>query len=109
MQHNPMTPVSWEAALSPVVDALMAEIMGRQWRAFATLFLRAAVYRCVGILHNDIWLREWVGGEIKAMLSRYPEEGISFPNLNEFIWEMFIKHLQCAKSWENHKQMQKLK
>ena len=107
MQHSPMTPVSWEAALSPVVDALMAEIMGCQWRAFATLFPRAAV--CVGTLRNDIWLRERVGGEIKAMLSRYPEEGISFPNLNEFIQEMFIEHLQCAKSWENHKQMQKLK
>ena len=53
---------------------------------------------CVGTLRNDIWLRERVGGEIKAMLSRYPEEGISFPNLNEFIQEMFIEHLQCAKS-----------
>lgn len=110
MQHNPMTPVSWEAALSPIVDALMAEIMGRQWHVFATLFPRAALYRCVGcILCKDIGLRQWVGSEIKAMLSRYPEEGISFPNLNKFIQEMFIEHLHCATSWENQKQMQKLK
>lgn len=110
MQYNPMTPVSWEAALSAVVDALMAEIMGHPWHALATLLPRAAVYRCVGcILHKGSWLREWVGGEIKAMLSHYPEEGISFPNLSEFIQEMSIEHLQCAKSWENQKQMQKLK
>ena len=90
--------------------ALMAEIMGHQWHALATLFPRAPVYRCVGcILHKGTRLREWVGGEIKAMLSCYPEEGISFPNLSEFLQEMSIEHLQRAKSWENQKQVQKLK
>lgn len=95
---------------APIVDALMAEIMGRSYMHLQHSSLGLLYTRCVGcILCKDVGLRQWVGSEIKAMLSRYPEEAISFPNLNKFIQEMFIEHLHCATPWEKPKQMQKLK
>lgn len=45
--------------------------MGHQWYAFATLLQ----------VYKSIWLREGVGGEIKAMLSCSQKELISFANL----------------------------
>ena len=63
--------------LSPGIDALLAEIMGHEARAFSTLSPKTAVYRCVGhILHKGIWLRERVGAEIQARLSHYLKEEI---------------------------------